>query len=500
MSTIKLPAQPFRGLESFRYADQAIFSERDEETEQLTSLIRVYRGSMLYGQSGTGKSSLIAAGLIPNLKNCQPELLRVFPSKDSTFIVSRIEFTENTGVYLPSVFDSLCTDHTKSKITVPFESFKEIVSLKKQSPDKRMDNATCLLIFDQFEELITLFEEAGRQHADTAELQKNIIALLRALYYDSSLNIKLLFVFREDYLAKFERLFEAIPDLNDNFLRLNAIPEDRIRNIVSCPFKKDRKLHLDEATRQYPHPFSPELTDSLDKKLRVYFKSHVALTEVQIISLFLYKRQGEREQWLEGDDAIGNILRQFYIEILDQFNAQEKETAIAILATLVLNERTRNIFHRDGVVEEYLESTRKKGDAAETEICKTILQKLVDESRIVRKETRQDGDYYEIRSEAIIPFINEKKIERQRAAEYEEQRRLQEAEFEQQRLREQEANKRKRKKARRLVLTTVFFVAFVLITAFEYYDYRQQRIIEQQKTEFKEKIERKHLEAEQNKK
>lgn len=491
MSVTKLPAHPFRGLESFRYADQAIFSERSEETQQLNSLIRVYRGSLLYGQSGTGKSSLIAAGLIPNLKNCQPELIRVFPRKESTFVVSRIEFTENTGTFLPSVFEELCVGRD-SKITVPFDSFKEIVSWKKQSPDKSMDNATSLLlIFDQFEELITLFEEAGKQEQETAELQTSIITLLRELYYDPSLNIKLLFVFREDYLAKFEKLFEAIPDLNDNFLRLNAIPDERIGNIVNCPFNKDKQLHPAETDRKYMAPFSPAMSQLLTEKLTAYFKGHVALTEVQIACLFLYKRPAERETWLEGDDAIANILRQFYIDILDQFSADEKESAIIILATLVLNERTRNIFHRDGVVEEYLESVQKKGNAAEMERCKNILHKLVEESRIVRKETRQDGDYYEIRSEAIIPFINEKKIERIRAAEYEEQRKRQEKEFEERRLAEQKSRKKKRRRIVLGALAAIVVAGLGILSAFNYQRYQLTSRIQQKEGLIKE------LEAEQ---
>ena len=60
-----MPAVPYRGIQSFRYVDHAIFFAREEETRRLASLVAVYRGVMLYGDSGNGKSSLINAGLLP---------------------------------------------------------------------------------------------------------------------------------------------------------------------------------------------------------------------------------------------------------------------------------------------------------------------------------------------------------------------------------------------------------------------------------------------------
>jgi len=64
---VAVPAAPYRGIRPFRYVDHAIFFARDEETRQLESLVAVYRGVMLYGDSGAGKSSLVNAGLLPRL-------------------------------------------------------------------------------------------------------------------------------------------------------------------------------------------------------------------------------------------------------------------------------------------------------------------------------------------------------------------------------------------------------------------------------------------------
>jgi hypothetical protein len=62
---LPLPSAPYRGIEPFRYVNHRIFFEREAETTDLLRHIIVYKGVLLYGISGTGKSSLVNAGLIP---------------------------------------------------------------------------------------------------------------------------------------------------------------------------------------------------------------------------------------------------------------------------------------------------------------------------------------------------------------------------------------------------------------------------------------------------
>ena len=63
---LPLPKKPYRGILAFRLLDWRIFLERDAETDRLANLVSLYRGVLLYGQSGAGKSSLVNAGLIPD--------------------------------------------------------------------------------------------------------------------------------------------------------------------------------------------------------------------------------------------------------------------------------------------------------------------------------------------------------------------------------------------------------------------------------------------------
>ena len=90
---LPLPKKPYRGILAFRLLDWRIFLERDAETDRLANLVSLYRGVLLYGQSGAGKSSLVNAGLIPDAlrRGRAPERLRVFPDPGRELSVERIQ-------------------------------------------------------------------------------------------------------------------------------------------------------------------------------------------------------------------------------------------------------------------------------------------------------------------------------------------------------------------------------------------------------------------------
>ena len=62
---VRLVAQPFMGLEAFEAKDAALFFGRREETQALVDRLRTTNLVLVTGDSGSGKSSLVKAGLIP---------------------------------------------------------------------------------------------------------------------------------------------------------------------------------------------------------------------------------------------------------------------------------------------------------------------------------------------------------------------------------------------------------------------------------------------------
>ncbi len=192
-----VPSIPYRGIHPFRYLDHAIFFARGEETRRLASLVSVYRGVLLYGDSGSGKSSLINAWLIPEAVRLgfAPERLRVQPRASEELVIERIRSADDDEAeLLPSV---LALDEESSARTVlAVDAFEERVraACERYRP---------LLIFDQFEEIVTLFDEARAR-----DVQRRLVELFVRLLR-GSLPVKVLFVFREDYLGKVKELLSA---------------------------------------------------------------------------------------------------------------------------------------------------------------------------------------------------------------------------------------------------------------------------------------------------
>lgn len=62
-----LPANPYRGLSTFKEEDKAVFFGRDAEIDTLLKLVHNQPVTAILGASGSGKSSLVYAGLIPSL-------------------------------------------------------------------------------------------------------------------------------------------------------------------------------------------------------------------------------------------------------------------------------------------------------------------------------------------------------------------------------------------------------------------------------------------------
>jgi hypothetical protein len=59
---------PWPGLMPFTEATQAFFHGRDTEADELLRRVRRERLTILFGQSGLGKTSLLSAGLFPRLR------------------------------------------------------------------------------------------------------------------------------------------------------------------------------------------------------------------------------------------------------------------------------------------------------------------------------------------------------------------------------------------------------------------------------------------------
>ncbi|HEX8158199.1 MAG TPA: hypothetical protein VF526_12515, partial [Solirubrobacteraceae bacterium] len=222
---LAVPASPYRGIQPFRYADHAIFFAREEEAQLLASLVAVHRGVFLYGDSGSGKSSLVNAGLLPQARRIglQPVLVRVQPRAGEELVIEQISICDDSDGVLPCVLAP--ESDGGSRVVLSVAQFEERV--RGASPEQRP-----LIVFDQFEEILTLFEDESAI-ASRQALAEMIVRLLR-----EPLPVKLLFSFREDYLGRVKQLLGAQPKLVDQALRIGPPSADALVTIIRGPFER----------------------------------------------------------------------------------------------------------------------------------------------------------------------------------------------------------------------------------------------------------------------
>ena len=153
---------PYRGLASFREEDAMFYHGREKFVQQLfEALNRRSLVGVILGSSGTGKSSLVHAGLHPRLKAEGDWLILDFRPGRQPY--ESLANTLSTALEPNlSETDRLIESHKLAEALISGEL--PLRSVVKQIRKKHPTFNRLLLVLDQFEELYTLFPESELRH------------------------------------------------------------------------------------------------------------------------------------------------------------------------------------------------------------------------------------------------------------------------------------------------------------------------------------------------
>ena len=182
-------APPYRGLARFEPRDRELFFGRDRLVEELCALVCGHRFAAVFGASGSGKSSLLRAGLIPRLQQeiahrGRPAVLRVLTPGDR-----------------------------------PASTYGHLLAPAEGEPES-------WVVVDQFEEVFTLCR-------DRAERARFVELLLAARDPDSRLRV--LIAVRADFYSRCGE-YRALADaLHGAGLLVGPMTADELREAVIKP-------------------------------------------------------------------------------------------------------------------------------------------------------------------------------------------------------------------------------------------------------------------------
>ncbi len=226
--TVVIPAEidnPYKGLRAFQTADAQDFFGREKITTKILNRMQenvpFQRFLAIVGPSGSGKSSLAKAGVIPAIWRGQ------VPDSDKWFVVDFLPGDrpiDELEVALKKVAADKTSD-IREQLERDANGLLRIASLIL--PD---DGAELLVVIDQFEEVFTLLEdEAERQH---------FLDLLRAAVTSKRSRVRILVTLRADFFDRplqYPQFGELMRERVETVLPLSA--EELERAIVN-PVKR----------------------------------------------------------------------------------------------------------------------------------------------------------------------------------------------------------------------------------------------------------------------
>jgi WD40 repeat protein len=184
------PASPFKGLAAFDDSelDALFFFGRERERAVLAANMLASRLTVLYGESGVGKSSLLAAGVVRELRTLAPGAV--------------VALRDNWSGAIDDALD---------EVRVGDEAY---------------------LILDQFEEYFLY-------HGDDAS-PGSLLHDLPELLRESRVNV--LVSLREDALARLDAFKARIPSIFANQVRLDHLDRDAARSAILGPIGRWNEL------------------------------------------------------------------------------------------------------------------------------------------------------------------------------------------------------------------------------------------------------------------
>lgn len=204
---------PFKLLDAFELKDHAnFFGRSDEIKREYRDALRT-RLMMIYGLSGTGKTSLIKCGLASKFDAGDWFPLYVRPG-------------DNINASLQEAIAGALDDEDVSGDLI--DDIKELTAVKLRP---------LYIIFDQFEEFFTL-------KGNTREVQEQFMHTLRAIL-DTKIRCRVIMILREEYIAQLYPFESIVPELFNYRFRVERMNIEKVKEVIRSSFNKFN-IHVEE--------------------------------------------------------------------------------------------------------------------------------------------------------------------------------------------------------------------------------------------------------------
>jgi hypothetical protein len=421
----------YPGTQPFSIEFKDSFYGREDDIKKLEQLIMLEDMIVLFGKSGLGKTSLLKAGIYPRIE-----------PKDYIIISTRFDaYCQDSKETLMDVFIKKAKTNTRiddSHVKELFSNVLEEISITNKETEVfdimwlyfkafsiKNPNKTCLLVFDQFEELFShkaedidkfckglssLLSNATPSVVRKAILKKQDHQIPESLVNEllQPLKLKTLFSIRHDKLSLLYRLLPYFPELLKNTYELLSLTDEQARQAIVYPAQDEGDNYT-----SLPFGYTKEAIDKILKTLKPKDSSNIESFHLQMICQHIEQRVMTEKLKIVDIDKIRNI---------EKLAADFYENTLKKIP-LMLRSRVQQVLEDEFISEgEQRRITRFENYLLENQnIPRVVLDTLVDNHLLRRRQKDANTVVYEISHDSFIEPLLKAKNQR---IQFEKQRKL----------------------------------------------------------------------------
>jgi energy-coupling factor transporter ATP-binding protein EcfA2 len=317
---ISYPGTPYRGLRAFTTQDSEVFFGRDsclynqgfaEETSHygLMHQVEVSPFTAVVGASGSGKSSLVFAGLIPKLQETGQWIIDAFRPGSEPFEELAIALVRQLEPDLPKTERLI----KGAKLATSFRS-QEISLSRAVAATLEAHNRLFLLVIDQFEEVFSETPENIRKQF--------LLFLFQAIGQQT--NLRIIVTLRADFLGWFYRDSSWFQILTRGRFDLLPMSESDLRDVIEGPAKSMEASFQDGLVRR--------ILDDCGSSLNVLSLLELTLTKLWESRTGNQLTHDDYEQIGPVQKAISKHAEYIYVERLSE---EQREISRSVFLKLI---------------------------------------------------------------------------------------------------------------------------------------------------------------------
>jgi WD40 repeat protein len=208
-------ASPYRGLNRFDASDAALFFGRKDLIASLARQLQSTNVLLVMGASGSGKSSVVRAGLLPRLAAEHGSRLRSFP-----FEPDKKPFRKLGGAL------QFVARFREEQVAELYQERPDPARATQLIRDLQPADEDWILFVDQFEEVFTRCDETTR---------RDFLAFLIAIAHDARASTKLILAMRADFSDRFSPFSDLLKIIGKNLEFVLDLTKQELREAIEEP-------------------------------------------------------------------------------------------------------------------------------------------------------------------------------------------------------------------------------------------------------------------------